>query len=130
MGLGPGQRSYKFMKAVFMNPVAQWLFRRLLHPSFAMGIASRSSKASRQAHGQYDDIDKAEDEYLYQYVKASRLHEGDRHDYFIFGHRHLPSHLQISPTQQMLVLGDWIRQFTYIEIDESGPQLLRLCAPN
>ena len=37
-GLGPGDKSYKFLKKVFANPVSQWLFARL-HPNFGMRIA-------------------------------------------------------------------------------------------
>ncbi len=123
-GLGPGQRGYKFMKAVFTNRLAHWLFSRLIHPSFAVKLATASSKASRQAHAEFDDIDKGPQEYLYQYVR-DRIADGDSHDYFVFGHRHLPNHMQMSASQELLVLGDWIRQFTYIEISADGPRLMR-----
>ena len=34
-------------------------------------------------------------------------------DYFIFGHRHIELDLALSRQTRVLILGDWISQFTY-----------------
>lgn len=40
-----------------------------------------------------------------------RTHSGI--DYFIYGHRHIELDLMLSKTTRMMILGDWIWQFTY-----------------
>ena len=34
-------------------------------------------------------------------------------DYFIFGHRHIELDLALSRQTRVIILGDWITQFTY-----------------
>ena len=43
-------------------------------------------------------------------------------NFFIFGHRHIELDLMLSRETRMLILGDWIRQFTYAVYD--GEHLL------
>ena len=38
-------------------------------------------------------------------------------DYFIYGHRHIEIDLQLSRKSRMIVLGDWITQFSYVVYD-------------
>ena len=49
------------------------------------------------------------------------LKEHPEVDYFIFGHRHIELDLAISHQTRVLILGDWISQFTYAVYD--GEQL-------
>ena len=34
-------------------------------------------------------------------------------DFFIYGHRHIELDLQLTKKSRVLILGDWISQFTY-----------------
>lgn len=43
-------------------------------------------------------------------------------DYFIYGHRHIELELTLNRKARMLILGDWITQFTYAVFD--GEHLL------
>ena len=43
-------------------------------------------------------------------------------DYFIYGHRHIEVDLQLTKKARMVILGDWITQFSYIVWD--GEHLL------
>ena len=43
-------------------------------------------------------------------------------DYFIYGHRHIEVDLQLTKKARMIILGDWITQFSYIVYD--GEHLL------
>ena len=43
-------------------------------------------------------------------------------DYFIYGHRHIEVDLQLSKKARMMILGDWITQFSYVVYD--GDHLL------
>ena len=38
-------------------------------------------------------------------------------DYYIYGHRHIELDLTLSRKVRMLILGDWIWQFTYAVFD-------------
>ena len=46
-------------------------------------------------------------------------------DYFIFGHRHLPLDLEVTPVagSRHLNCGDWIRHRSYVTLDEGGATL-------
>jgi len=35
------------------------------------------------------------------------------HDYFVFGHRHLPLEITLAETSSYVNLGDWISYYTY-----------------
>ena len=55
-------------------------------------------------------------EYLVQYTKEyMKRHQNI--DYFIYGHRHIELDLMLSRTTRMMVLGDWIWQFSYAVFD-------------
>lgn len=38
-------------------------------------------------------------------------------NYFIYGHRHIMFDLMLSRTSRMLILGDWIQDFSYAVFD-------------
>ena len=38
-------------------------------------------------------------------------------NYFIYGHRHIMLDLMLSRTSRMLILGDWIQDFSYAVFD-------------
>lgn len=120
-GLGPGDRGYKFIKAVFRNKVCQWLFARF-HPNFGIGLANFFSRKSRVATGNSDAKFYGEDkEMLIQYCKK-RL-ETEKFDYFVFGHRHLPIEFDLPQNARYINIGDWITYFTYGVFDGTNFEL-------
>ncbi len=38
-------------------------------------------------------------------------------DYFLYGHRHIELDLNLAENTRMMILGDWIWQFTYAVFD-------------
>lgn len=110
-GLGPGDRGYKFIKKVFSNKFFQWCFARL-HPNLGIAVANFSSRKSRAATGNDDEVFLGEsNEWLVQFAKDQIK---DKHyDYFIFGHRHLPLSIEIDKDSTYYNLGDWIKYRTY-----------------
>ncbi len=122
-GLGPGDHSYKLLKRIFRNRLAQWAFHRL-HPNFGIGLADYFSKRSRKKTGHLDAIDHGENEYLLVFAHET-LKETPKIDYFVFGHRHLPKYHALENGKEYINLGDWISHFTYLSVDESGPVLHR-----
>ncbi len=114
-GLGPGDHGYKFIKRVFANPLAQWLFARL-HPNLGLHLMKYFSKKSRIATGTADEIFLGEDkEWLIIHCKD--VLKTEHFDYFIFGHRHLPLDLHVGENSRYVNLGEWINHHTYAVFD-------------
>ncbi len=118
-GLGPGDNGYKFLKKVFSNRVNQWLFR-WLHPDIGARMGLYFSGKSRLANvvkeNRPDRMNRIEDEMLYQYA-IGLLEQGLEVHYFIFGHRHLPLVQPLKTGSDLVILGDWLTNFTYAEFD-------------
>ena len=114
-GLGPGDHGYKFIKKIFINPVSKFLFG-LIPPHLGTGLASYLSRTSRSATGNNDEKFLGENgEWLISYCKEmlSKVH----HDYFIFGHRHLPIDFELGNQSRYVNLGDWLKYDSYAEFD-------------
>ncbi len=109
-GLGPKDHSYKLLKRVFTSAAAQWLFARL-HPNFGIGLANKWSRHSRLQNGAADATYFGEDEWLLQYCRA--LEVRTHHDYYVFGHRHLPLDVAVGPGSRYLNLGEWVNYCSY-----------------
>lgn len=114
-GLGPGDYGYKFIKKVFRNRICQVAFS-LLPSSVGIGLGNYFSGKSRHANAESDARFLGEEkEWLAVYCRDILAKE--HFDYFVFGHRHLPLDIELSPESRYLNLGDWIRYFTYAVFD-------------
>ncbi len=110
-GKGPGDKGYKRMKKVFINPFSKWLFR-WLHPDLGVRLAKHLSVKNKLISGDEDrEFLGAENEWLAQYAK--RKLETKHYDYFVFGHRHLPMKIELNERSTYYNLGDWITHYTY-----------------
>ncbi|MEE9362334.1 MAG: UDP-2,3-diacylglucosamine diphosphatase [Cellulophaga sp.] len=110
-GLGPGDKGFKRMKKVFTNPIARWFFR-WLHPDLGVRLGQYLSVKNKLISGDEDATFLGEDkEWLVQYAK--RKLETEHHDYFVFGHRHLPLEIDLNEKATYINLGDWITYYTY-----------------
>ncbi len=114
-GLGPGDSSYKMLKAFFSCRIAQKLFS-FLHPGFGVSLARFFSKRSRLANRKHPEVFKGNDnEQLLHYCKSLLQHK--KIDFFVFGHRHLPLNIEIEPGIFYINTGDWYSDFSYAEFD-------------
>ena len=104
-GLGPGDGSYKRLKRIFAHPLPQYLFGKI-HPDLGIGLANRWSRRSRARKGAADLTFLGEAEWLWQYCRdvEARTH----HDYYVFGHRHLPLDLPVGNRARYVNLGEWL----------------------
>ncbi|KAB7727561.1 UDP-2,3-diacylglucosamine diphosphatase [Rudanella paleaurantiibacter] len=111
-GLGPGDHVYKQLKKVFENGLARWLFR-WVHPDIGISLAlawSRKSRASGAEKG--EEVFLGENrEWLYLYCQE--VEKRQHHDYYIFGHRHLPLDLSVTPNSRYVNIGEWLHARTY-----------------
>ncbi|RTL58543.1 MAG: UDP-2,3-diacylglucosamine diphosphatase [Sphingobacteriales bacterium] len=120
-GLGPGDHGYKRLKKIFRNPACQWLFG-ILPPYIGMGLANYLSRRSRAQTGATEERFLGEDkEWLIIYCKE--VLQKQHYDYFIFGHRHLVIDFKLNDNSRYINLGDWIRYFSYAELDNDGLQV-------
>ena len=120
-GLGDPDPKFKFLRWLFHNRVAQILFSAI-HPRWAMQLGLTWAKHSRLKHEKEDPprYEGENKEHLVLFAKDYLRTHPDV-NFFIFGHRHIELDLMLSRTARVLILGDWITQFTYAVFD--GNQL-------
>jgi len=112
-GLGPGDNTYKFLKKFFNSSICQWLFARI-HPNLGIGIANYWSKQSRISNTRMEEkFEGEENEFLLTYCRE--LEKSNHHDFYVFGHRHLPLDLKVGENSRYLNLGEWVHFNTYAE---------------
>ncbi len=126
-GLGPGDKGYKFLKKVFLSKFNQFLFR-WLHPDLGTKMGLYFSRGSRISNmikqDQNEDFFAIDQEKLLVYSREMAVKKPDI-DYFVFGHRHVPTHLKVSEKASCIILGDWVTHFTYGKFDGETFDLLK-----
>jgi UDP-2,3-diacylglucosamine hydrolase len=120
-GLGPGDHGYKFLKKIFRNPLCQWLFG-MLPPVIGIGLANFFSRKSREAVAEHEKKFLGDDkEWLM--IHSREVLERKHHDYFVYGHRHVPGIHPLNEKSSYVNLGDWITHFTYAVWDGKNLEL-------
>ena len=116
-GLGDPDRKYKILRKVFHSRACQRLLN-FMHPWWGMALGLNWAKHSRlkRADGKEAPFMGEDREYLVKFARAYKQSHRDI-DFFLFGHRHIELDLAIDKTTRMLILGDWIWQFTYAVFD-------------
>jgi UDP-2,3-diacylglucosamine hydrolase len=125
-GLGPGDTTYKILKNFFNSGVCQWLFARI-HPNLGISIANYWSRQSRISNMKLEEkFTGEENEFLLTYCRE--LEKTNHHDYYVFGHRHLPLDLAVSSSSRYINLGEWVHFDTYAEYDGKVVSLKKFAA--
>lgn len=122
-------RWYHVMMWCFHNRFLQACYR-WLHPDLAGLIATTWSHRSRMGH--YAEERKRgcgpqdlESETQVRYARKI-VAQGDTADFIIFGHRHEVIDCVVGGRgQRLLVIGDWIRHFTYAVFDGRDVKILK-----
>jgi UDP-2,3-diacylglucosamine hydrolase len=118
-------RMFRFLRAFFRNRVCQWLYAGI-HPRWTFGFAlgwslsSREEGLKRKGAEEYLGEDS---EYLVRFAKEY-LKGHPEINFFIFGHRHILLDLLLSGQSRILIAGDWIKLFSYVEWDGERLSLL------
>ena len=112
-GLGPVPAGYRFLRGLFHNRVAQFLFS-MLHPWIAFRFGNGWSRNNRLAHDQEYEF-RGKDEPLYEF--AEEFSARNDVDYFIFGHYHSSVDMTLPSGARLLVLKDWMRSSPYLCFD-------------
>lgn len=116
-GLGDPDGKFKLLRKVFHDRTCQRLLNAL-HPRWGMALGLNWAKHSRmkRADGKEPPYMGEDKEYLVRYTKEYMKEHQDI-DYFIYGHRHIELDLMLTPKTRLMILGDWIWQFTYAVFD-------------
>jgi len=109
-GLDAEDVGYNRLKKIFTNKPLQWLYSRL-HPNFALHIAHNWSKSSRTAKFKNEEVFNVNNDGIYNFAQSYLTQEPI--DYFIFGHRHQMVDKQLAENSRFVLLGDWIKNFSY-----------------
>lgn len=116
-GLGDPDPKYRLLHALFHSRVCQRLLNAI-HPRWGMALGLNWAKHSRlkRVDGKEPPYLGEDREYLVRYAKDYlRTHQDI--DYFMFGHRHIELDLMLSRKTRLMILGDWVWQFTYAVFD-------------
>ena len=121
-GLGDPDIKFKLLRRMFHNTICQRLFSAI-HPRWSMWLGLTWAKHSRmkRINGEEPPYMGENKEHLVLYAKQYMKSHANV-DVFIFGHRHIELDLNLSKNVRMMILGDWISQFTYVVFD--GDHLL------
>ena len=121
-GLGDPDGKFKLLRRIFHNRTCQRLLNAV-HPRWGMWLGLTWAKHSRLKHadGKEPGFMGEDKEHLVLWTKAYMKQHSDI-DYFIYGHRHIELDLVLSRKSRMMIIGDWIWQFTYVVWD--GEHLL------
>jgi len=113
--------SFRYLRAVFHNPLAQFLFR-LLPPCLGNAFGYTWAKHSREKElsNPYPYAGETQ-EALVQFAKA-----GEENTLYIFGHRHIELDLLLARSSRIVILGDTFQHWTYGVMDEQGHFTLKI----
>ena len=116
-GLGDPDIKFKLLRRMFHNTICQRLFSAI-HPRWSMWLGLTWAKHSRmkRINGEEPPYMGENKEHLVLYAKQC-MKSHPNVDIFIFGHRHIELDLNLSKSVRMMILGDWISQFTYVGLD-------------
>ena len=117
-GLGDPDKKFKFIKKIFTNKPCQWLFRNVLPTTWGMKFGLNWAKNSRlkRKDGKEPPYMGEDKEFLVIFAKEYLKSHPDI-DYFLFGHRHIELDFMLTRSCRLMILGDWIWQFTYAVFD-------------
>jgi len=116
-GLGDPDKKFKFLRAMLHNRFLQKAFSNI-HPRWSIDFGLSWAKHSRLKHDNEGDPEYLgeQNEHLVIYSKEY-LQTHPEINFFIYGHRHIELDLMLSKTSRILILGDWIKLFSYAVFD-------------
>jgi UDP-2,3-diacylglucosamine hydrolase len=113
--------AFRLLQTLFRNKTCQLLYAAI-HPRWTFALARWWSYRSRIS-GMDASRAAAQEEKtarLVDFAQACLKRHPDI-DCFIFGHRHVMLDMPLTPSARLLIAGDWMQYFSYIEWD--GRQL-------
>lgn len=119
-GLGDNSWQFQMLRKIFHSNKLRKPFASI-HPRWTVGLAHRWSNHSRIT-GEEPDYLGEDKEHLVLFAKQQLQITPDI-NFFIFGHRHIMLDLMLSRSSRIVILGDWIKYFSYGVFDGNSFQL-------
>ncbi|MDR1542941.1 MAG: UDP-2,3-diacylglucosamine diphosphatase [Prevotellaceae bacterium] len=120
-GLNDGDKTFSLLRAIFHNRFLQRCFSAI-HPSTGLLLGQKWSNSNRKKHdAKHEEFKGENSEPLLLFAK--KMCKEQDINYFIFGHRHILLNFQTSKESQVVILGDFITEFSYAVLDENGLRL-------
>lgn len=116
-GLGDPDNRFKLLRKLFHNRTCQRLLNAI-HPRWGVALGLNWAKHSRlkRPNGKEPPYMGEDREFLVLFTKEyMKTHRNI--DYFIYGHRHIELDITLERKARVMILGDWIWQFTYVVFD-------------
>ncbi len=122
-GVEDQKASFRFIRSLFRNKICQRAFSAI-HPRWTVPFAYKWSRHSRE-EGEARGI--PEDHLLLSLRKFTKDYHKTHPeiDIFMFGHVHVFTREVVEDGCEMIVLGEWIRTFSYVKMDKNGLRLLK-----
>lgn len=116
-GLGDPDPMFRMLRKIFHNRFCQKLLN-FAHPWWGMQLGLNWAKKSRlkREDGKELPFLGEDKEHLVLYTK-NYMKTHPNVDYYLYGHRHIELDLLLENKSRMIILGDWIWQFTYAVFD-------------
>ena len=114
--VGERKWSFRFIQWLFRNKVAQWCYS-WIHPDLTMILAHKWSSSSRKKNNQKGEEHFRGEKYEPLVRFAKEYIKNNNVEYLIFGHRHILLDLMLTRNNRMVILGDWIKHFSYASFD-------------
>lgn len=121
-GLDADDKKFKILRSIFHNRFCQRLFAAV-HPRWGVAFGLEWARRSRlkRVNGKEPEYMGEDNESLVIFAK-SYMKTHPEINFFIFGHRHIELDLLLARETRLVILGDWISQFSYVVYD--GEQLI------
>lgn len=125
-GDGEGRRplGFLFIRWLFRNRVCQKLYSAL-HPWWTVPFAYGWSSNSRKMAGDTPRFDNSENNPLVEWATEYNQKATQKIDYFIFGHQHLLFKRPLKSGGEIVLTGDWISHYSFVEFDGENALLRR-----
>jgi UDP-2,3-diacylglucosamine hydrolase len=122
-GLGPGDYQYKITKKILFRNWWVQSFFAFLHPNVGIGIAQFFSTRSQKQKADLPEEKEflGDKEWLWAYSKE--LHQKKPHDFYLFGHRHLPLDLPVGDHSRYINIGEWLSHCSYGQFENQNLSL-------
>lgn len=111
-GLGRLDLSFRFIRSMFRNRICQKLYSAI-HPRWTVPFAYRWSSSNRDYDPEripvYDgEIQRKVEGWAHDYLGVH-----PETDYIVLGHHHVAVEKKLNDRTELVILGDWIYNFTY-----------------
>lgn len=122
-GVGKLDISFRVIRGLFRNRFCQWLFSGI-HPRWTVPFAYNWSSYSREGGEERGIPDERLLKNLREFVREFHKQHPEI-DYFVFGHIHVLSREEVEEGCEVIVLGEWIKTFSYARIGDGELELLK-----